>query len=222
MNKASAWFFDRVSICHFLSVYSWPLVAKNPKGLTFVEVMFSLVIIVGVTFTSLSFVNKRENHIKKTFRHFTALNRRLDYQARLQGQRWRLVINLDKNTYWVEKQEAFHPQESGFHFPESSSTTSKKEDDSKRSPDGFVQDTNFFEKPQTLPKKFSFESLESSYQYSPLKSGLAYIYYLPEGQFSTALVLIKYKNSYRSLFFNRLTGDMTLFSSKKNLKDLKQ
>lgn len=75
----------------------------NRKGLTLIEVLFALVIVVGLTGSSISFMKRRENHIKHTLRQFMALNRQLDYQARLSGQVWRLVINLDKNTYWVEK-----------------------------------------------------------------------------------------------------------------------
>ena len=209
---------------------------KNHKGLTLIEILIALVIIVGLMGSSLSFMNRRENHIRKTFRAWTALNRQLDYQARLKGQQWRWAIDLDKNTYWVEKRVSETQQDSQLSSTTESSNSSdtsadletsknmsySENSDSKVSPEAFVIDKAFFEKPQTLPKKFSFESMELSHQKKIFMNGYAYIYYLPEGQFSTTLVLIKHKKNYRSVFFNRLTGDMTVFSGKKSLKDLEQ
>ena len=208
---------------HTKSVYAF-FSLDQCRGMTLLEVLIALVITIGIMGSSVSFINRKENQIKKTLRQWTALNRQLDYQARLSGQKWRLVIDLDKNSYWVEKKKPALSPNNTLHLDENA-PADDPDNSSAVAPlspvqSDFVIDKNFFEKPQVLPKKFRFESLELSYQAEPKTQGLAYIYYLPGGQFSTALVLIKYKKSYRSLFFNRLRGEMILFSGQKKLKDL--
>ena len=192
--------------------------------MTLVEILIALAIVVGLMGSSITFMNRKENQIRKILRQWTALNHQLDYQARLKGQKWRLVIDLDKNSYWVEKKQATKSPNNTISLDDrdrlDSANSSAVDPLSHPHSSDFVIDKSFFEKPKSLPKKFSFESLELSYQAEPKTQGSAYIYYLPEGQFSTALVLMKYKNSYRSLFFNRLRGELTVFSGKKTLKDL--
>ena len=211
--------------------YSQKPASSSTRGLTLIEVLFALVIVVGLTGSSVSFMKRRDNHIKKTFRQLMALNRQLDYQARLSGDIRRLVISLDKdkNTYWVEKKinKVYANSFTGglsdtAEDLKTGDIVNQTQKEDLQTAESFVMDKEFFEEPQTLPKKFVFESMELSHQKDPITEGATYIYYLPAGQFSTALVLVKHKKSYRSLFFNRLTGELTMFHGKKTLTDLKQ
>lgn len=212
--------------------------SKNtkPAGFTLLELIITLTLITGILVTGGSYVKRKDNKIRKTFRQFIALNRQLDQMSRLKRETYRLVINIGenttystnentkdkKNTWWVEKKLQKNQ------MPENTSDTSDTNDTNDTSdtknitPDGFIEDTSFFEKPQTLPKQLTFESLESLKDESPITQGKAYIYYFPEGQFNTALLKIKGNRVYWSLFIDRLNGELTVFDGNKNLKDFEQ
>ncbi len=206
--------------------------SKNKKtaGFTLLELLITLALITGLLVTGSSFVKRTDNKIRKTFRQFIALNRQLDQMARLKRETYRLVINLGenfnystegntkdkKNTWWVEKKLSQNQ------IPDSTNSTQSTNSTKNITPDGFIRDTNFFEKPQNLPTQLTFESLESLKDQSPVTKGKAYIYYFPEGQFNTALLKIKGKRVYWSLFIDRLNGELTIFNGNKNLKDFEQ
>ncbi len=194
--------------------------STNNKGMSLIEIMIALTLLTGMAGLGAVFVNRKESQIKKTWRSFTALNRQLDYKARLKRKHYRWAFNLDEdqNSWWVEK-KAPEP-ETAKAGDESSGLVSGSS--LKTRPDGFLMDSDFFAKPQTLPRKLTFESVELSHQKELVKSGVVYIPYWPEGQFSTALVLVKYKQKYWSLFFNRLNGEMMVLPGKKSLEDLEQ
>ena len=163
-----------------------------------------------------SFIKRTDNVIRKTFRQFVALNRQLDHFARLKGKTWRLVIQMEekKSTWWVEKQ-----------LPKSQNLDNDEPIDPEKltpSSEGFVIDTEFFENPQTLPKNLKFESVELNNIKELITRGKAYIYYFPEGQFSTAVLKIKGKKVYWSLFVDRLRGELTVYNGEKQLKDFQQ
>ncbi|MDE0119880.1 MAG: prepilin-type N-terminal cleavage/methylation domain-containing protein [Bdellovibrionales bacterium] len=186
------------------------------KGFTLLELLLALSILVSLLIIGASSIKKKDNIIKKTFRQFVALNRQLDHFARLKGQTWRLVIQMEEkeSTWWVERQLPKNP------MPSIDEST-----DSEEQPlpsDGFVIDVAFFEKPQKLPKNLKFESVELNNIQELVTDGKAYIYYFPEGQFSTAVLKIKGKKVYWSLFVDRLRGELTVYNGEKQLKDFKQ
>ena len=186
------------------------------KGFTLLELLIALSILVSILIMGASFIKKKDNAIKKTFRQFVALNRQLDHFARLKRKTWRLVIQMDekKSSWWVEIQ-----------LPKNQIPNVDESADPEKptpSPEGFIIDTDFFEKPQHLPRKLNFESVELHNQKELVTNGKAYIYYFPEGQFSTAILKIKGKKVYWSLFVDRLRGDLTVFRGEKKLEDFKQ
>ena len=182
--------------------------------MSLLEVLIALTILVSILALSVSVVKKKDNNIKKTFRHLISLNRQLDHFARLKRQTYRLVIRLDKkkSSWWVEKKIS---ENQILHNP------SNKENQSFP-PNGFIMDTDFFEKPQHLPNGLNFESVELNEHKDPITSGMAYIHYFPEGQFNLALVKVKSKKTYWSIFIDRLHGELTVFSGKKTLKEFEQ
>ncbi len=191
-----------------------PFNKTNIKGFTLLELLIALTLLVSTVIIGASFIKKKDNSIKKTFRRLVALNRQLDHFARLKRETYRLVINIDEkeNSFWVEKKlpENRIPQDSS--VPENQSLP----------PSGFIMDTDFFEKPQTLPGGLKFESLEVKGQERPVTNGKAYIYYFPEGQLSQALLKIKGKKVYWSLFIDRLHGELTFFNGEKKLQEFEQ
>ena len=187
----------------------------NHRGFSLLEILITMAIVTSSLILSSSFIIKRKDNRKKsTFRQFVALNRQLDHSARLKRETWRLVIHLDenKNSWWVEKK---------LPYKKVSNYTASTENQTL-SFTGFVIDTNFFAKPQKLPGELKFESVEVSGKKDKITSGKAYIHYFPEGQFDNALLKIKKRNIYWSLFIDRLSGDLTVFTGNKNLKDFKQ
>ena len=201
-----------------------PRLATNNKGMSLIEIMIAMTLLAGMAGLSAVFVNRKESQIKKTWRAFTALNRQLDYKSRLKRKHWRWAFSLDedKNSWWVEKKAPEISLKNGGDKSPGKDLNSSHPSSPPMSQDGFLMDGDFFTEPQTLPKKLTFESVELSYQKDLITSGTVYIPYWPEGQFSTALVLIKYKQKYWSLFFNRLNGEMLVLPGKKSLKDLEQ
>ena len=183
------------------------------KGMTLVEVMVATIIIVGAVATGASYIRKKENKIKKTFRQFIALNRQLDNFARLKQQTYRWVINIDEtqNSYWVEKK--LSPNQIADLEPSS-------EEEKTQPPPDFVMDTKFFAKPQKLAHGISFQSVQFNKKDPPIVSGKAYIHYFPEGQFNKTLLKIKGRKAYWSLLIDRLRGELTVINGEKDLKDL--
>ena len=190
------------------------LCKTGKEGFTLLELLIALVMLTSILVMGGSFVKKKDNVIKKTFRQLIALNRQLDHFARLNRDAYRLVINIDEknNSWWVEKKTHENLIQSKSPKPENLTSSSTV----------FVMDDRFSKKPQKLPGQLRFESLELSEQDAPVTSGKAYIYYLPEGQFNTALLKIKGKKVYWSLFIDRLHGELTVFNGKKSLQEFKQ
>lgn len=174
------------------------LILKKNKGITLIEILISLTILVSILILSASFIKKRENSIKKIFRQFISINRQLDHLSRLKKRTYRLVIQLDntKNSWWIES--------------------------NKKNNKIFIIDKRFFTKPQFLPKILTFNSIELTNHKKPITKGKAYIYYFPEGQFTLALIQLKGKTNYWSIFIDRIKGELTVFNKKKSLKDFKQ
>ncbi len=202
-------------------IYGIPI--RYNKGFTLLELLIALSILVSTLIIGTSSIKRKDNIIKKTFRQFVALNRQLDHFARLKGKTWRLVVQMEEkeSTWWVEKKlpasQIFNPENQTFDNDEPTDPV-----EPTPSPEGFVIDPEFFTTPQKLPKNLSFESVELNNIQEPITEGKAYIYYFPEGQFGTALLKIKGKKVYWSLFVDRLRGELTVYNGEKQLKDFKQ
>ena len=185
----------------------------NNKGFTLLELLIALTILVSTVIMGASFIKKKDNNIKKTFRQLIALNRQLDYSARLKKEIYRLAIHIDEkeSSLWVEKKI---PEKPILHNAFNTKNQTAP-------PTGFVIDTNFFEEPKKLPEGLKFESMEMKGQ-EPITNGKAYIHYLPEGQFNTALLKIKGRKTYWSLFIDRLHGELLVFKGEKKLQEFEQ
>ncbi len=186
----------------------------NNKGFTLLELLIAMTIITSALVMGMSFIKKSDNVIKKTFRQLVALNRQLDHFARLKRKTWRLVVHISdkKSSWWVEKKIE----------KDQMPAQVVKKGDQTFPPDGFIIDEDFFKEPQQLPRRLTFESVELSAHKEPVTQGKAYIYYFPEGRFSLALIKIKGRKAYWSLFIDRLHGELTVFNGNKKLKDFEQ
>ncbi len=183
---------------------------NRQKGVTLLELLLVLFILSSTLTLGVWFTKKRENHIRKTFRQFIALNHQLDSLAKLKGRAYRLVITTSEeaNSWWVEKQGS-HSLDSNDAYPSSKQI--------------FTIDTAFFPKPQKLPENLRFSNIEFSrpLRINPSK-GQSYIYYLPEGQFNKIVLQVKGKKQYWSFFIDRLHGDLRIVPGEKKLEDFKQ
>lgn len=191
-----------------------PLDRINKNGLTLLEILIVIVIIASSSIIGGSFIYKKENDIKKTFRQLIALNRQLDHNSRLKREsyRWAIRLGRKESAWWIERKVPYT------FIPEENTNT----EDQNTAQDGYLMDTDFVGAPQKLPAGLYFESIELSDQEKEKKEGIAYIYYFPEGQFNTAFVKIKSKKNYWSLFIDRVQGDLTVFVGNKSLKDMAQ
>ena len=209
--------------------------------MTLLEILMVLVIISSTLGLGLSFVQRRENSIKKTFRQWTALNRELDSKARLSNQIYRLVIDMEdkhKNTWWVEQKIEPSLAQGGQGFIAGglqTITTESQQDDSiaddsragdSRADDSIADDffmaDQFFEEAQTLPGDLKFTGLEHSRKQKNVSDSKAYIYYFPEGQSQQVLIKLKSDKKHWSVWIDRFQGDLTVFTGDKTLADLQR
>ncbi len=188
------------------------------RGLTLLELLIVVVILATSLGLGVSFVNRQENSIKKTFRQLIALNRQLDSYAKLNKITYRLVIDMDDEdgtTWWVE-QKTDHALLSTTDFSEKDNTDSSKETTV------FITAPGFSEEPQYLPGNLQFTGVEYSKNNQEVLSGKAYIYYFPEGQTSQILLKLKSEKKHWSVFIDRFHGELTVLSGEKHLTDLQR
>lgn len=161
---------------------------KSSAGITLIEIMIVIGIIAGlIAAFSTSLYRPAQEH-RKFLRRFTLVSKEVQVQAKLTGKLQRLVIDFGRDSrnvrpqaYWVEsatKANSFIQGE-----PEISDSDDEIPTDSQ-----FVFNSKVFKKKQTLPRGLSIYQIELTRSEKPLKEGVAYIYFLPEGLIDEAAI----------------------------------
>ncbi|RME15956.1 MAG: type II secretion system protein [Bdellovibrio sp.] len=195
------------------------------KGFTLIEVLI-VIGLIALLFASVSLPTKKNYNrkIKTELRKMAVMSRYIHELAKLHHLTYRLVIDLrtgkdstEPHQYWVEKTSKT------VFFKKASNEKKKKK--SSRDPDGFEKDPHVMKHPRELPSGLYFESVELASSEKPIKEGIAYIYYLPEGLAQEAVVHIKHKKYDElnwSLAVLPLTGKGKLIPKNISLKELQE
>lgn len=163
---------------------------------------------------------KKNNEIKKVFRTFGALGKKVKTNAKLAGRAHRLVFDMDGeiHKYWVESSSI-----STVIDISKIKENEEKNKDNKEVAKEFNLDSKIFKKIQELPKDFKFAMIESENSDGPITSGLAYIYVSPEGMYEPSVIQIKNKTDQTwTIVYNPLTAQPDIIQSAKTLKEIER
>jgi general secretion pathway protein H len=196
---------------------------NKQRGFTLIEVMIVLAILGAMVVFGAPRLMKKDNNIKAVTRHFLVLSKEIRNKARLSNSTYRLVINLDEksNTYWVEKAtgaKLLDPDEAA-----KEKERKEHEDKEHPAPPMFTMDKSLTKKQETLPGEIRFTSVETINSKEAMTSGLAYVYFFPEGfvEASTVQITNGPKNVF-TLIFNPLTGQADIVPKAQSLKDIQR
>ena len=199
---------------------------KNNRGFSIIEISVVILIIGGLLAVALPNMSFGKVDTKKVIRGITTSAKEVRNRAKLYGTTYRLAFRLDvdNQAYWVEKsttvtyidkaalEKAREQAKSSFRKDE--------KDEGKTSP-AFQPDSSVFKKEQTLPKNYSFKLIESGSQNVTYTDGMAYIHFFPQGFIEAALIQIEDpKKNIWSITFNPITGQASIITEAKLLKDL--
>jgi general secretion pathway protein H len=199
---------------------------KRPAGFTLLELMIVIAIIAGCVSIVIPRIGNNNNKIKAVLRELTVVSRQLHSKAKLSGATYRLVIDMrddptgkSEQAFWVEM---------------SASNTLIKSTDNKTKPeldkdgkeikkDDYALDASVTKKPRVLPQGLHFEMVELSRLQEPIKSGKAYIHYLPQGLVEEAAIHLKTdKDQHYTISIQPLTGKAEVISSDQKLQEIRK
>lgn len=190
---------------------------RSNRGFTLIEVMIVLAIIAGIMALGAPRLFKKNTNIKSQARKIMVLVKETRTKARLNNSTYRLAIDMsdEANKYWVERGSGpikVDPEA----YKEKSSF---EKDEAPKSP--YEIDKSLTKKEQKLEKGLKFGSLETDNMESPIKDGLAYIHFFPQGFIEgSALQITDGKNLTWTLVFNPLTGQADIIEKETTLKDI--
>ena len=163
-------------------------ISDSSEGFTLIEILLVLAIIVLVLSFGMPVVSRiTGQNISTSARKFTALTRGVRSDAILLNSIYRLSLDLEKNTYLVEKQ-------SGKGLISESSMLSKKPDPKKNknpeaSDNTFSADEKYSKEAKSLPGGVVFNGVLKEKE-GLIKEGTAYIYFFPNGINEKAIIYL--------------------------------
>jgi general secretion pathway protein H len=190
--------------------------------------MVTLAIIGGVIAIGMPYLSNRNTKTHAVLREMSILSRELHTRAKLQGAVYRLVIDLgdpakgDKapQSYWVEKangKTVVKADEENL----AADMAKETDPDKKVDPRGFEIDHQILKTNKELPAGMRFEKVELSRQKSPIVSGRAFIFYMPQGLVDEAAIPIKGEKAESwTISIHPLTGKAEVISKQLSLKEI--
>ncbi len=179
---------------------------RNSRGFTLIELIVVVAVMAVITTAVVAGVgNVRGASVQSETGKIAVAVRYLYNLTVLSSKVHRLVFDLDKRTYWGEEQTSDDPCQQ-FLLPgegdeaEAKRLAKKKpkkgkngkiiEDEPK--PDaGFAQTKSRLLAKYTMDKGISIAGVMTSHQNEPLKKGMAYLYFFPNGTTENALIWVK-------------------------------
>jgi general secretion pathway protein H len=150
---------------------------KFSRGFTLIEIMVVLAIISMVIALGLPAINRvTYQRLNSTTRQFTGLIRTIRNDAILLNNIYRLAIDLDQKTYWVEMQRELKMLNE---TPEDQ-VQSRKSKKSDPPPSNFILATKFTKKPVLMPSGIVFDGVLKERE-GLITQGVAYIHFFPNG-----------------------------------------
>jgi len=187
--------------------------------------MVVVAIIAATVAVALPRIANRNNKQKEVLRSFLSLSRNLHQKAKLNGYTYRLVLDLkdgeqgkESQGYWVEKSESGALAKPG----EEKLKEEKDRDGKIKKPNDFGIDTSITKEPRLLPSGMRFSNIELSRLPDPIKTGKAFIHFLPQGLVEESAIHLKgEKNQKWTISIHPLTGRADVISDSTSLQDLK-
>ena len=201
-----------------VTIKTFPQKTFDTKGFTLIEIIVVIAIVAVVAGMSLSSINTTGNQMKRSVRELSAISQKLYHLARLNQKTYRIVLDFgerdQEHRYWVESSTSVN-------------TIAKEEPELKANEDPpvspFSTDTKVLKKPKTLPSPLIFSDIELGSRDATVKSGVAYIHYLPQGLVEEAVIhLTDSKNISWTIAIHPLTGETNLYTKRVELKELRQ
>lgn len=153
-------------------------------GFTLIEILLVLAIIAMVTSIGIPAVGRLTyQRVAGTTRRFVGVLRSVRNDAILLNRIYRLAINFEDQTWWVEKQ-------SQLELLGSDSQAGSIPDPKKPAPpSGFVTADKYGSKPKELPGGVVFDGVLTERD-GLLKQGIAYVHFFPSGYAEQSLVYL--------------------------------
>ncbi len=188
--------------------------SSSNAGFTLIEILLVLAIIVLVLSFGMPVVSRiTGQNIATSARKMTALVRGLRTDAILLNSIYRLSLDLEKNTYFVETQK-------GEELLYETSLLSKKVDPKKKGepepPSSFSAADKYFAEPKPLPAGVVFSGVLKEKE-GLVKEGTAYVYFFPNGLNEKAIIIFntgKEKEGGYSLYIHPTAGKVDFFKQK--------
>ncbi len=176
---------------------------KRSNGFTLLEIVIVVAIIAFVASIAIPKLGGRKNQMRAVVRKIGVLTREIKYNSKLQNATFRMafrVVDKDardadgngvKSEFWIEKAPGSVVLGQDMSEEELQDLVDEQDSEEAKSPKpatAFVMDTRILKKPETLPDGMRFDRIEIAKLGKPVTSGVAYIYFLPEGYVDEAAI----------------------------------
>ncbi len=191
--------------------------SKNQNGFTLVEVMVVLVIVAGLLGLALNRLKSGGTSFRSSLLKIGNLTKNLRSTAQLTNTTYRLAINLDnpdssepKQSYWIENSTKV-----GVFFSDQSTLSPEeilemKKNKEELPPPEFTRNYKIIKEVE-LPEGLFFNDIEVKGEDKAYESGMAYIYFLPQGLVDEAILHFKtYNDKKFTLSIHPLTGHVDI------------
>ncbi len=188
--------------------------SKNTSGFTLIEILVVVALIALITVTALPNLGAVfKINIGNASRELATTIRSVYEQSVLTGQTFRVVVDVEKNMYWVENGGKNTLALTAEQEEEEARRHRQRSDEEKKNKTAkFSLATQIMRSKKTLPKGVHFTDIITSRSKEPMKKGLAYAHVFPHGFIEKLAIHIKddYDRE-ATLIVNSVTGKSRLF-----------
>ncbi|MBY0369849.1 type II secretion system GspH family protein [bacterium] len=168
---------------------------RSRSGFTLIEIMIVLAIIGTVLALGLPAIQRvTYQRINSTTRKYVGLIRTVRNDAVLMNNIYRLVIDFDEHTYYIESQR----EAKLLGAPDPNASRSKKKNDKKEKdeepPSNFDFAQKYNKKPVPMPDGVEFDGVLKERE-GLVKEGKAYVHFFPNGFNEQAILYLKREGS---------------------------
>ncbi len=181
---------------------------RNSRGFTLIELIVVVAVMAVITVAVVTGVgNVRGASVQSETGKIAVSVRYLYNLTVLSGKVHRLVFDLDKRMYWGEEQTSDDPCQQFLLPGEGEEAEAKKrakkkpkktakggkmvEEEPAKMDAGFTELKSRLLSKYTMDKGISIAGVMTSHQNEPLKKGVAYLYFFPNGTTENALIWVK-------------------------------
>lgn len=199
---------------------------RRQAGLTLIEILVVVTIIATLSALVFPRLGGRTHEIQGVVRKLAVVSRDLRNNAKLFNATYRLVIEMNDpdgreqrpHRYWVERAEG-----SVIRSDRDLNLEEREDSEDPTNAPRFARDERVMRKIETLPTGMVFESVEVASLEAPITSGVAYVYYRPEGFTEETVIHINYGDRLNwTVAIHPLTGKADIIGERRTLADLRQ